>query len=382
MRVEGTLADFDAGGGSLRLELHSPAPASVTTVGGQPVPVAHDLTAPMAYALGDEQIWELGLRQFFREKAGIPNGIYLDGPHTPGKIPVVLIHGTISSPVVWAAAMNTLRADPEIREHFEFWLYIYRSGYPINYTAVDLRSSLARKLEEIKATDHSGALDQVVVVGHSQGGLLAKLTAVDPGDALWDAVFNAPYRPEEMKPELRRILDRGFFFKPVPEVKRVVFMATPHRGSAVAGWWPVNLVRGVLQVPREVLQATAAVTSAAAFDESLLRRNAKGVPTSVDDMTERNPWLLALAELPLVDGVKGHSIVALRGGSKAPEGSDGVVPYRSAHVAYVESEKIVRSNHSAQQNPEAIEELRRILRLHLAEQREARGPARAGSVPD
>jgi hypothetical protein len=41
-----------------------------------------------------------------------------------------------------------------------------------------------------------------------------------------------------------------------------------------------------------------------------------------------------------------------------------VVAYSSAHIDGVESELVVRSPHSVQGKPEAIAEVRRILRLH------------------
>jgi pimeloyl-ACP methyl ester carboxylesterase len=365
--VEGTLRDLDAGGGRLRLELRSPNLGPELDVAGRRVPVAHDLSAPMAYALSDDEVWDLAFHQFFREREQIPTGLYPEAPHAPGKIPVVLIHGTVSSPVVWAAAMNTLRADPVIRENFEFWLFIYRSGYPINYSAVTLRAHLRRRLDELRAAGAGDELDRLVVVGHSQGGLLAKLTAVEPGRALWDAVFNGDYEPERYSPEMRERLERGFFFRPVPEVRRVVFMATPHRGSDLTEFWPVSLVRRVLKAPQDVLRATAAVMGDETFDRSILRADAGRLPTSVEDMSPRSPWLLALAGCPLAAGVPAHSIIALKDGEEPPDGTDGVVPYWSAHLASVASEKIVRSHHGVQRNLVAIEELRRILRLHLEE---------------
>jgi hypothetical protein len=367
LRVDGDLHAFQAGTARLSLELRSPGVGAPMAVDERMVPVAQDLTAPMAYALSDERVWELALRQFFREQGDIPTGIYPETPHVPGRIPVVLIHGTVSSPVVWAAAINTLRADAEIRDNFEFWLFIYRSGYPINYTAVELRAALRQKLQELREQGDGDNLSQLVVVGHSQGGLLAKLTAVDPGTVLWDAVFEQPFEPDQFDPKVRSLLDRGFFFEPVPEVKRVVFMATPHRGSDVTNWWLVSLLRRLLQAPQDVLHATAAIASSASFRDSLRRRSESGLPTSVDDMDPANPWLLALADLPLAEGVTAHSVIALKGSERPPDGSDGVVPYRSAHVPYVASEHIVRSRHSVQRHPAAIEELRRILRQHLVD---------------
>jgi hypothetical protein len=47
--------------------------------------------------------------------------------------------------------------------------------------------------------------------------------------------------------------------------------------------------------------------------------------------------------------------------------TDGIVPYKSAHLEGAVSEKIIQGGHSIQETPEAVLELRRILRLHLVQ---------------
>jgi hypothetical protein len=92
---------------------------------------------------------------------------------------------------------------------------------------------------------------------------------------------------------------------------------------------------------------------------------AKLASTSLDNMSPDNPTTLALAEIPVASSIKAHSIIAIKGDDVPPGGTDGVVKYRSAHIAGVESELIVRSGHSCQGNPVTIEEVRRILLEHL-----------------
>ena len=76
--------------------------------------------------------------------------------------------------------------------------------------------------------------------------------------------------------------------------------------------------------------------------------------------------MLALAELPVATNVPAHSIIAVKDKFRdAKTGDDGVVKYTSAHVDYAQSEFVVRSFHSCQGRPEAIEEVRRILHEHL-----------------
>ena len=82
-------------------------------------------------------------------------------------------------------------------------------------------------------------------------------------------------------------------------------------------------------------------------------------------MSPDNPVLNALAELPFPDSVKAHSIIAVKGGETPPDGDDGVVSYKSAHIEGVESELVVPYGHSCQMEPLVIEEVRRILIEHL-----------------
>ena len=88
-------------------------------------------------------------------------------------------------------------------------------------------------------------------------------------------------------------------------------------------------------------------------------------------MSPDNQGIRTLATLPIAPGVAAHSIIAIKGSGSLAESGDGVVSYRSAHLDEAASELIVRSGHSVQSNPEAIEEIRRILLQHLG----SAGPA-------
>lgn len=82
-------------------------------------------------------------------------------------------------------------------------------------------------------------------------------------------------------------------------------------------------------------------------------------------MSPGHPFLRALNDLPIDPHVTAHSIIAVLGEAPFTGKTDGVVAYESAPIEGVESEKVVRSGHSTQGNPETIEEVRRILREHI-----------------
>ncbi len=362
-RPQGDLKTWTAGQLSLTLELYSAYDSNTVKVGDAVIPLETDLTVPMAHALNQSFIWSLGMGQFFSSVERIKSDVYFTQPHQAGRVPVVFVHGTFSSPVWWAEMLNTLRADPEIRQRCEFWFFVYNSGNPAPYSAVKLRECLAEKVKALDPEGTNSALRQMVVIGHSQGGLLTKLTATDTGDRLWRAVGVSSLDDGTLTAKQQEVIRRYCVYKPLPFVKRVVFVSTPHRGSYLA----TSFVRRFVSLPGALIQHTREFAGLA---EKLDLRELQVTRTSLDSMSPRNKGLLELAEIPTGPGIPCHSIIAVQGKGDYHHGKDGLVAYSSAHVDYAASEFIVRSPHSCQSQPPTIEEVRRILLEHL------------GAVPD
>jgi hypothetical protein len=200
-------------------------------------------------------------------------------------------------------------------------------------------------------------------MGHSQGGLLARLMVTESRHRFWDAASRVPFAQLRTTPEERAVLQPAMFFEPLPFVTRVVFMSTPHRGSYQARRMVLRLVRRVVTLPIRLVQPL----------ENVIRSNpelglrASGLPTAVDNMSPRSAFVRALAECSIAPGVLAHSIIAVEGTGDLRRLSDGVVRYSSAHLEGVASEKVVQSAHSLQAQPDTIREARRILREHLVE---------------
>ena len=364
LRLESGLPELAQGRARASLELYSAFDASEVKVGDRTVPLETDTTVSVAYVLNESFVWKLGMMQFLSAKEVVPTGVYSIQPYRPGRVPVVFVHGTFSSPVWWAEMVNALSSDPVLRRRCQFWYFIYNSGNPLVYSADKLRESLKARLQELDPEGADAALQQMVVIGHSQGGLLTKLTATDTGDKLLQAVLKTN-RLETLDVPAREkeAIRRYTCFEALPFVKRVVFVSTPHRGSYVAGSFVRGLARKLVTLPSKVVQRTRELSG---LTEKLdLPKELRGTPTSLDSMSPKNPALLALADVPLAPGVKGHSIIAVEGNGDYRHGRDGLVAYDSAHVNYVESEFIVRSFHSCQDKPPTIEEVRRILHEHL-----------------
>jgi hypothetical protein len=146
-------------------------------------------------------------------------------------------------------------------------------------------------------------------------------------------------------------------FSANPTVRRVIFVATPHRGSSLAtggiGALGTRLIRLSLRVESAITN-----TMRAALAPNNDPREYRA-PTSIFDLSPKNPLLVALDKLPVE--APHHSIIGDRGRGDSPRSSDGVVPYWSSHLDSAESELIVPANHGAMNHPEAVAEIRRIL---------------------
>jgi triacylglycerol esterase/lipase EstA (alpha/beta hydrolase family) len=365
LRVEGSLADFAVGKGSAALELYSVFDENRLVINGSQVPLETDLTTARAHTLNQSFAWQAQRLQFFSLDKALKSQLLLSEPYRPGRVPVVLVHGTFSSPVKWAEMLNTLNADPVLRERCQIWLFLYSSSKPLGVSANELRDALASTVERLDLTGQDPMLQQMVVIGHSQGGLLTKLTVTDTGDQLWRIFSDLPLEELSVTEEQRDRIRSLAYYRPLPFVKRVIFISTPHRGSYQARGFVRTLTRSMVAMPRTMVQkATDLLTLTEGVHLPEMFRGK--MPNSIDGMSPDNPLLLTLSEIPVAPGIAAHSIIPVLGKGDLQEGRDGVVTYQSAHVDYVASEFIVRGPHSCQSMPPTIEEVRRILHEHLA----------------
>ena len=370
LRIDGTLTQFAEGGATASLEFYSAYEENLLEIRGRHPLLETDTTTPMTYALESSKIWDFGLGVFLgKEFQSIPNGLYLTQPYQPGRIPVVFVHGTFSNPAWWLEMLNTLRADPVLRQKFQFWYFLYNSSAPILISAGDLRNALNDKVAQLDPSGRDHALREMVVVGHSQGGLLTKLTAVDTDNSLVRALTGKDLDALGLTKEKKSFVGKYLAVEPVPAVKRVVFIATPHRGSILSKYYVRTLIKTLVTLPIKIIDTTLSIHDYLTDDVKRMIGSSK-VPTSIDGMSPDNPVLKALAATPLAEGITGHSIIAIEGDAIPPQGDDGVVAYTSAHLDGMQSEFIVRTGHSCQEHPFTIEEVRRILLEHLGAQAE------------
>jgi pimeloyl-ACP methyl ester carboxylesterase len=348
------------------LDLYNTHDVDTTAIAGKAVPLETDETAVLAYVLASPEIWERELKAFFSGvfSESAPTQLASIDAYRPGRIPVVFVHGTASSAGRWGDMVNDLLDDPRIRDRYQFWFFTYDTGNPVLYSAALLREALRDAVHKLDPAGTDPALSEMVVIGHSQGGLLAKALVVDTGDRVWDAIAYKPFDEVNLSPERRDVLRQAVFIKPLPYVRRVIFIATPHRGSFLTEYPVTELLGRFLTLPVRILQIGADLARNAGEFKVNPRNLGSG---SLFGMTPNNPVLQTMAATPIASGVHAHSIIAVKGDGPVEGGNDGVVEYSSAHIDDVDSEYIVRSSHSTQSNPYTIEEVRRILLLHAAE---------------
>jgi triacylglycerol esterase/lipase EstA (alpha/beta hydrolase family) len=366
LRVESPRRQLRQGSVGATLELYAIPDERMVTVGSQRIALEAEPTASLAAALAESRFWKVELARFMGNLTGWLQEPHLAAlePYRAGRRIAVFVHGTASSPARWADMVNDLTNDLAIQQRYQTWFFAYDSGNPIAYSAYHLRRLLTAAVERIDPSGADPCARSVVVLGHSQGGLLTKMTAIDSGDRFWADVSDRPFDEVAFPEETRELLRAGLFVKPLPFVRRLVFMATPHRGSYLAGPQFVRrLAERFVRLPGE-LARTGADLANLGSGTSYLR--VQRIPTSIDNMSPSQPFIRTLASIPWDRSVTAHSIIAVQGDGPIESGNDGVVEYRSAHVEGVASELVVRSSHSMQANPRAIEEVRRILLEHAA----------------
>ncbi len=348
------------------LELYDPVHRQTVEIAGRELRLSSNIAGAVSFGMSQLQTNVNPWSAFFNPEIAVEHeGLLLLQPHQPGKIPVVLVHGLLSNPATWGTMLNEFFNNPELMERFQLWAYLYPTSVPFVQTASEFRKDLRETLEFLDPGQQDPALQDMVLVGHSMGGLLSRLQVTWSGNLMWDEFSKVPFAQIRGDAELKQTLAEIFFFEPQPFVKRVVFMATPHRGSGASSRFFGCLGR-LLAGRLEGLQAQWEQLQR--LNPFALRAPATGeIPSSVASLNPNSPALQGLAKLPFSSCVHLHSIIGT-GGCKPCFPGDGVVAVESARLMGVESEFFVKATHTGvKENPDSIREVERILWLHWAE---------------
>jgi pimeloyl-ACP methyl ester carboxylesterase len=337
------------------LALRRPAKQPTARVEGKIRPLNADFSGPISYYEPPANLLLVGLMGALRaahyEKK---TGLYFLQPYDPDRIPVVFVHGLISTPFTWVQTINGLLVDPEIRKHYQFWVFAYPTGNPVLYSALRLREELA-KVDKLYP-NHKG----YVLVGHSMGGLLSQAQVTNVTRADWERTLGPVGMELFASLQPADLVSRAATFKSNPRIKRVVFICTPHLGSKMASGGIGQLAIKLISLPTDL-----ATTMKSEIPEATLRKINNGrLPNSVSNLAPTAPYLKVLNKESIQ--VPYYSIIGNRGKpGPLAESTDGVVPYWSSHLDGAQSECIVPGPHGSCELPQTIAELDRILRLNL-----------------
>jgi pimeloyl-ACP methyl ester carboxylesterase len=340
--------------------------AQSTVINGRKQALATDFTAGLELSLGSGFLRKFALSGLLKPAANLQHtGLYFTETFNPKRIPVVMVHGLASDPHIWQNPMNEILADPVLRERFQLWYFLYPTGLPVPFTAKRLRQSIDEVNKTFDPEGDDPPLHDMVLIGHSMGGLLSRMQTIDSGQELWASYFAVPPEQLLIDPRRRRSLVESLFFEKSPHVDRAIFVATPHRGSEIADFsivrWAVNFIRLPLDIAG--LATEFAQLDLSFFNPALQKFDAFGT-RSVDNLSPRHPLLHGLNQRPIL--VPHHSIIGNRGRPGPLEkSSDGVVPYTSSHLPTALSEKIVPAPHSCVNHPMTAAEIVRVLHEHL-----------------
>ncbi len=369
-RLPATLtADF-ATGQRVTLTFHNTRNVDTARVRGANRTLAADLSAPIAEGMSRRHLSKFAFAGLVRPDNHLKDaGIYLPELFDPGKIPLVLIHGLESAPHIWANIMNEVAADPVLRRRYQVWYYLYPSGLTVQAAAAKFRNSLNDVRDCYDPARRSAALQEMVLAGHSMGGLLARMQVIDSGEDIYRAFWTRPLKELPLSAETRDLVARTLYFKHQPFVARVIFLSTPHRGSEIADLSVIKLISRLIVPTKLIAGLFREMSSVArhAVNPELYRFRDLG-SRATEGFSPKHPLLHALERRPIL--VPYHNIIAVfpptSFGRPVEKSSDGVVPWSSAFLSGAVSTKTVSGYHACAENPESATEIVRILRQDAA----------------
>ncbi|MDB2687689.1 alpha/beta fold hydrolase [Mariniblastus sp.] len=359
------------------LTLYDPLEKTYVRAEDSTVPLESNITTPLAYGLKDPLV-NKGLLAtaslLDAEFAPEAYGMFMVEPYDPNKIPVVLVHGLWDGPATWAHMINDLAANRELHDNYQFWFYSYPTAQPFWVSANQFRKDLRAIRIEVDPQQTNPVMDEMVLVGHSMGGLISMLQTIDSGERFWEIVSDRPISELKGDPEAKAALQEMFYFEANPSIKKLITLATPFKGSDFANRTTQWISQRLITLPTLITSdfGKLALQNADILkDPYFLTRS-----NSIDSLATTNPMFKVIAESKLPKGLSFHNVVGRLDktgmfGRQTAEGSDvgdGVVALSSGVCPLARSQVYVSAEHTTlHQQPGSILEVRRLLLEQLAE---------------
>ncbi len=362
--IEDILQDAD-----FILQAYDPYRYEKITIGQTSYPLAANFSAPYGLWLAQNNLGKSAYLSLIDrdDRLTMPH-LYMLEPYNPHKKVLVLIHGLASSPEAWIRLTNDIMGDPVLRENYQVWQIFYSTNMPILESRYQIYALLQQAFKQYPSND-------AVLVGHSMGGIISRLL-VSQKDSSQDALKLLNLRQLHQY-RASSLIQQRLNIQPIPQFKRAVFLATPHQGTAFADLWFTRAARKIIKIPGAFLSA---------IGENLLDQNPslrdlfndfshQLIQNGPTDLSHNSKFMQLTEKIQPIQGFPFHSIIGNNTANlNDQQASDGVVPYQSAYLATAVSTKVIHGGHSIQETPEAVLELRRILRLHLTHQEKSSNP--------
>ncbi|MBI1450454.1 alpha/beta fold hydrolase [Acinetobacter chengduensis] len=348
------------------IKVYDPYKYETLKIASKSYPLAANFSAPYGLWLAENNLGKAAYLSLIDrdENITMPH-LYMLEPYNPDKKVIVLVHGLASSPEAWIRLTNDIMGDNVLREHYQVWQVFYSTNMPIIESRFQIYALLTQAFARVDAKNT--AKKDAVLIGHSMGGIIARLLVSD-ADISNQALKMMNSRQLQQYQNIPVVKQR-MVMNDVPNFSRAIFLASPHRGTDYADRWFTKVARKVIKLPGAFLSAFADVLTQEEDLKDLLKQVDQGlIQNGPSDLSHKSNFMQLTEDIKPRAGLKYHSIIGNISGSDDPALiTDGVVPYKSAHLDGAVSEVILKGGHSIQETPEAVLELRRILRLHLAE---------------
>lgn len=359
--------DHIINGPNFDLKIYDPFNLDKLKVADKTYPLAANFSAPYGLWLAENNLGAAAyLSLIDRDKHLTMPHLYMLEPYNPNKKVIVLVHGLASSPEAWIRLTNDIMGDPVLRDHYQVWQTFYSTNMPILESRFQINTIINQAFNTLNPND--SANKDAVLIGHSMGGIVARLLVSD-------ADLTQPALALYNSKQVNRFKDNQFFsqrlvMQPIMNFDRAIFLSAPHRGTAFADRWFTKLARRIIKLPGAFVGALAdAVVDQETSFKHFVDEIGKGIiQNGPSDLSHNSKFTELTEDVMPRKGIVFHSIMGNITDSTDPDVmTDGIVPYRSAHLDGAASERIFKGGHSIQETPEAVLELRRILRLHLVE---------------
>ena len=352
---------------NFEIKVYDPYSIEKVEIAGKPYSLAANFSAPYGLWLAENNLGAAAyLTLIDRDQHLAMPHLYMLEPYNPNKKIIVLVHGLASSPEAWIAVTNDIMGDAILREHYQVWQIFYSTNMPILESRFQIYALLKQAFGSLNPKD--AAAQDAVLIGHSMGGIISRLLVSD-ADISKQALELMNNR-QQTRLRKHPVIGERLKMKPIENFDRAIFLAAPHRGTDYADRWFTLAARKIIKLPATFLTTLADTLTSYDVD---LKDFVKTLTNDViqngpSDLSKKSKFMELTASIPPEKGLVFHSIMGNITKSDDPNViTDGIVPYKSAHLDGAVSEKIFTGGHSIQETPEAVLELRRILRQHLVD---------------